>query len=179
MTFQVNESRHETLQDRQVLIADLLRRLSLVEDITQRQCGANKAMVEQLVHRQNLAELGRHVVRLSPAEAARVLESLSVEDRNSLWALCYCADILVRVPVAVRKSLLSTMDRTQILAVARGLDGTHLAELALEVSEDLHFELLKDRKPQDRQKVLSMLCWPQQLMTALMAFDRHNRRAAG
>ena len=63
----------------------LLARHRLVENLVNRQEMPRHKLVENLVHRQNLGELGGLLNRLDAVDVARILESLSPEDRLLAW----------------------------------------------------------------------------------------------
>jgi magnesium transporter len=63
----------------------LLSRNRLVESLVNRQEMPKHGLVENLVHKQNLAELGKLLDRLDAVDVARILESLSPEDRLLAW----------------------------------------------------------------------------------------------
>ena len=93
----------ESLQDRLAQVVDLLHRHKLVEGLTHRQEGLHRDLVENLVHRQNLAELQRKLDELHSADVAHILEALPREDRLLVWGLLKAnrdGDILLEVPGA-------------------------------------------------------------------------------
>ena len=63
----------------------LLSRNRLVENLVNRQEMPKHGLVENLVHKQNLAELGNLLEHLDAVDVARILESLSPEDRLLAW----------------------------------------------------------------------------------------------
>ena len=98
----------ESLQDRLNQVVELLNKHKLVEDLAHRQEGQHQDLVENLVHRQNLAELQRKLDDLHPADIAHILESLPLGDRLTVWQLVKAerdGDILLEVSDAVRETL--------------------------------------------------------------------------
>ena len=77
----------ESLQDRLAQVVELLHRHRLVEGLAQRQEGDHQALVEDLVQRQNLAELQRKLDDLHPADIAYILEALPLDERLTVWQL--------------------------------------------------------------------------------------------
>jgi magnesium transporter len=63
----------------------LLSRHRLVENLVNRQEMPKHKLVENVVHKQNLAELAKLFNRLDAVDAARILETLSPEDRLLAW----------------------------------------------------------------------------------------------
>jgi len=63
----------------------LLSRHRLAENLVERQEMPRHNLVESIVHKQNLGELGKLLNSLDAVDAARILESLSPEDRLLAW----------------------------------------------------------------------------------------------
>ena len=72
----------------QTAVADirrLLERHRLLDGLAARQEGPRRDLLEDLQHRQNAAELQRHVRSLHAADVAFALEALPLDDRRSVW----------------------------------------------------------------------------------------------
>jgi magnesium transporter len=63
----------------------LLSRRRLIESLVSRQEMPRHQLVESVVHRENLGQLGQLLNSLDPVEVARILEALSSEDRLLAW----------------------------------------------------------------------------------------------
>jgi magnesium transporter len=63
----------------------LLSRNRLVESLVNRQEMPKHGLIENLVHKQNLAELAKLLGRLDAVDIARILKALSPEDRLLAW----------------------------------------------------------------------------------------------
>src|SRR5690606_36531226 len=103
----------ESLQDRLAQVVDLLHRHRLVENLTHRQDGQHQDLVDDRVHRQNLAELQRKLDELHTADVAHILEDLPLDDRLTVWQLVKAerdGDILLEVSDAVRETLIAAID---------------------------------------------------------------------
>lgn len=164
----------ESLQDRLAQVVELLHRHRLVEDLAHRQDGPHQELVEQLVHRQNLAELQRRLDDLHPADIAHILEALPLEERLTVWQLVRAdrdGDILLEVSDAVRETLIADMDDHEILAAARELDADELADLAPELPRDVVHELMESLDAQQRERVRSALSYEEDQVGALMDFE--------
>jgi magnesium transporter len=164
----------ESLQDRLAHVVDLLNRQRLVEDLTHKQEGPNRARVENLVHRQNLAKLQRRLDELHSADIAYILEALPLEDRLVVWQLVKAdrdGEILLEVSDAVRETLLADMDDHEILAAAKELDADELADLAAELPRDVVHELMESLDLQQRERVRSALSYEDDQVGALMDFE--------
>ncbi|WP_448679857.1 magnesium transporter [Pseudomonas nicosulfuronedens] len=164
----------ESLQDRLNQVVDLLHKHKLVEDLTHRQEGQHQDLVENLVHRQNLAELQRKLEELHPADIAHILESLPLDDRLTVWQLVKAerdGDILLEVSDSVRETLIADMDDHEILAAARDMDADELADLAPELPRDVVHELMETLDQQQRERVRSALSYEEDQVGALMDFE--------
>jgi len=80
------------LDDAQRALAEvqaLLRKQKVIESVVHNQQTTvnpeRQSLVEELVHRQHLTELGNKLYLLHPADVAYVLESLPQEDRMLVW----------------------------------------------------------------------------------------------
>lgn len=164
----------ESLQDRLSQVVDLLHRHKLVEGLTHRQEGLHRDLVENLVHRQNLAELQRKLDELHSADVAHILEALPLADRLTVWQLVKAerdGDILLEVSDAVRESLIADMDDHEILAAAKEMDADELADLAPELPRDVVLELMESLDAQQRERVRSALSYEDDQVGALMDFE--------
>ena len=164
----------ESLQDRLAQVVELLQRHKVVEDLTQRQEGQHSDLVENLVHRQNLAELQRKLEDLHSADVAYILEALPLEDRLAVWQLVKAerdGDILLEVSDSVRETLIADMDDHEILAAAKDLDADELAYLAAELPRDVVHELMETLDAQQRERVRSALSYEEDQVGALMDFE--------
>ncbi|MEL7938108.1 magnesium transporter [Pseudomonas delhiensis] len=164
----------ESLQDRLNQVVELLNKHKLVEDLAHRQEGQHQDLVENLVHRQNLAELQRKLDDLHPADIAHILESLPLGDRLTVWQLVKAerdGDILLEVSDAVRETLIADMDDHEILAAAKEMDADELADLAPELPRDVVHELMESLDAQQRERVRSALSYEEDEVGALMDFE--------
>ena len=66
-------------------ITRLLERHRVLDTMTQRQEGPRRDLLENLQHRQNLAELHKRIRAMHAADVAYVLEALPIENRRTVW----------------------------------------------------------------------------------------------
>ncbi|PWK92985.1 magnesium transporter [Fulvimonas soli] len=161
---------HEQLE----AVVELLRRQKLVEQVAHGQHGAHQDLVDALVHRQNQAELQRHLDALHPADIARLLEALPLDDRLAVWQLVKAdrdGEILLEVSDAVRESLIADMDDREILAAAGSLDADELADLVEDLPTEVLPELMASLDAQQRERVQSALSYEDDQVGALMDFE--------
>ncbi|MBX9753328.1 MAG: magnesium transporter [Pseudomonadaceae bacterium] len=164
----------ESLQERLAQVVELLHRHRLVEGLTHRQEGQHRDLVENLVHRQNLAELQRRLDQLHSADVAHILEALPLVDRLAVWQLVKVerdGDILLEVSDSVRETLIADMDDHELLAAAKEMDADELADLAPELPRDVVHELMETLDAQQRARVRSALSYEEDQVGALMDFE--------
>ncbi len=101
--------RAETLLEQHLAeVQLLLSRHRRVEDLVHRQEMPRHDLVEEIVHRQHLVELQKLLDRLDDDTIARILVTLSEEDRVTAWQQvndARCETILERLPDDVREEL--------------------------------------------------------------------------
>jgi Mg/Co/Ni transporter MgtE len=105
-------------------IRRLIDRHRVLEVLAARQEGPKRGLLEDLQHRQNTAELQRHVRSLHAADVAYALEALPPDDRRSVWDQVseeQAARVFVEVDAVVRESLVDVTPRD---AMVRLLNGT-------------------------------------------------------
>ena len=140
----------EDLQTALREVQELLARHRLVESLVDRQSAPSpngdrddddrKAVVQDLVHRQHLAELRARLDALHSADVAYILEALPFDERLAIWELVKQerdGEILLEVSDAVRESLIRSMDSEELVAAAEGLDTDQLADLAADLPDDV------------------------------------------
>ena len=130
----------ERLQHRLAEITRLLEKHRVLEVLASRQEGPRRDLVEQLQHRQNLAELHKHLRAMHAADIAYVIEALPPDDRRTIWEETPEAQaplVFVEVSDAVRESLARAMPRERLVAVLLVLDPEDLAYVAAAVPEDV------------------------------------------
>ncbi|MEZ5286456.1 MAG: hypothetical protein R2712_16930 [Vicinamibacterales bacterium] len=72
---------HQSLAD----ILRLLERHRVLDAMAHQQEGRRRDVLENLQHRQNLAELHRRLRVMHAADIAYVLEAVPVDDRRTIW----------------------------------------------------------------------------------------------
>jgi magnesium transporter len=136
----------ERLQESLRQVSALLERHRVLESMTHRQEGPKRELLEQLQHRQNLAELRARLAGLHPADAAYILESLPVDERLLVWNQLdpgRAGQVLVEVSDAVRSGLVEATPRDALLAALQALDPDDLAYLAQVLPEELRPEVYR------------------------------------
>jgi magnesium transporter len=175
MTETETSSRSTTpLQGHLARVSDMLNRHRLVEKLAHGEAHQHHEVVDQLVHRQNLAELQREIDKLHPADVAHILDALPPEDRLSVWHLVKAdrdGEILLEVSDAVRETLLADMDAPEILAAAEQLDADELADLAEDLPDDVVHELMQRLDAPEREQLRSAMSYAEDQVGAIMDFE--------
>ncbi len=133
-----------------------------------------KPLVEQLVHRQHLAELKSIVDRLHPADIAYVLEALPPQDRLVVWDSVKSeidGAVLLEVSEAVRESLIAAMDPAEMLAAASTLEADELADLAPLLPAEIVEQVSRTLSTKERAQLQAALSYPENSVGARMSFE--------
>jgi magnesium transporter len=171
---------HDSTEDNLDKVVALLRKHHLVKNLVHKQDMPRHDLVESLVQKQHLAELHALLDNMHPADVARVLEALPLDDRMLVWDLVkaeHDGEILLEVSDAVRGSLIKRMDSDELLAAAETLDTDEIADLAPDLPQDVIEDLLDSLDAQNRARLQSALSYPEETVGALMDYDMVTIRA--
>ena len=116
----------------------------------------------------------RMVNALHPAEIARLIESLPPAQREIVWDVVdpeLEGEVLVELNENIRAALMEDMEAEQLLAVAEGMELDDLADLVAELPETLTLQLLKSLDQQDRERLSTVLGFPEDSAGGLMNTD--------
>ena len=162
----------------QASLADVTRLLDkhrVVEALVHKtEGGARQALVEQLQHRQNLAELNKRLRTLHPADIAFILEALPPDQRLIVWSEVETdrkGPVLVEVGDAVRPSLIDALDRQQLSAALRTLDADDLAFLSDSVPSDVLQDASHDLDAGERSWLETSIAYPEDTVGHIMTPD--------
>ncbi len=120
----------------------LLSRQRRIEDLVHRQEMPRQELVEEIVHKQHLVELQKLLDRLDDDTIARILETLSEEDRITAWQQvneARCESILERLPDDVREELVGARSYASVrnMLNAFELRNGRLSQVQIGSREDL------------------------------------------
>ena len=163
--------RRESLADVIEQINQLLDKHKIVEDLVERQDQPKQRLIQNLVSKQNHNKLKKLLDDLHPADIADILESLPIEQRSIIWDLVRSendGDILIEVSDAVRQTLIADMDSSEILAAAEQLDTDEIADIAPDLPENVFQDLLDSLDAQNRERLESILSYPEDTVGSLM-----------
>ncbi len=109
-----------------------------------------------------------------PSEIADLLESLPGRHRRTLWELVdpdLEGDVLTEVQDAVRAGLLADMQPQEVAAMARELDTDDAADILQDLPEERVDSVLLSMDAQNRERIASLLSYPEDTAGGLMDTD--------
>jgi magnesium transporter len=146
----------------------------LVETLTQHQAGAHQAVVEQLTHRQQQSHLEKILSTLHAADVAKVLESLSPEDRMIVWEIELPKRggiILLELSDSVAKQIIQSTEEPVLRRVLKQLDAVELGYLGELLPESVLHECLQELTSVDRDWLTRALQYDTDSVGAMMDQD--------
>lgn len=111
---------------------------------------------------------------LQPAEIADLLESLPPSKRKLLWNYIELKDegeVLLEVGDEVRESLLKDLDTAELIAITENLDIDDLADFVQSLPDKVTDEVLQNMTRQYRDRLESVLSYPEDSAGGLMDLD--------
>lgn len=117
---------------------------------------------------------------LQPAEIADLLESLPTSQRKLLWNYIELkdeGDVLLEVGDEVRESLLKDLDTAELVAITENLDIDDLADFVQSLPNKVTDEVLQSMNKQYRERLESVLSYPEDSAGGLMDLDAITVRA--
>src|SRR5690606_32140766 len=131
-------------------------------------------LLSQALDSGRLGPVRRLVNTLSPAEIGNLLESLPPVKRDVVWGLVDPEDdgeVLVHVGDEVREGLIAAMDPDEIIAAVEDLDLDDLAELMVDLPDQVIEEVLKSMDRENRDRLEQVLSYPEDSAGRLMNPD--------
>ncbi len=141
---------------------------------------ARVAAIQAALEAGSLRGADRMVDALHPAEMAHVLESLPPGQRALAWQLVDAeaqGDVLVELAEEVRSELVAGMEHSELVAATEGLAVDDLADLLAELPEALTLQVLRSMDQRDRERVSTLLAYPEDTAGGLMDTDTVTVRA--
>jgi magnesium transporter len=130
-------------------------------------------LVEALMHKRHQNAIKQRLKKLHSADIAYILEALPLNDRLIVWNLVdpgLDGAILLDVSDAVRETLISSMDNSELISATGQLDTDEIADLMPDLPEGVMQELLENLNDQSRQRLQSLLAHEDDTVAALMDF---------
>lgn len=168
------EAGHRALEE----IQELLHRFEVESDLVSREQVAGdesrRALVEQLVLKQQTAALLPRVQGLHVADIAYVLEGLPRHQRELIWPLVpdsLRGEVMLELAEPVREPLIESMTREALLRMAQALDPDDLAALADELPFDVVERVRQGLSVEEREQLRAAMSYPEDSVGARMDFD--------
>ena len=117
---------------------------------------------------------------MHPSEIADVMESLPVKERETVWNLIgpdLEGDVLSELQMAVRTELLEQMQPHEVVQATKGLEPDDIADIIQELPEETKDTVLLAMDEQNRQRLASVLSFPEDTAGGLMNLDVVSVRA--
>ena len=111
---------------------------------------------------------------LHPAEVARLLESLPLQERAVLWEMVDSddeGDVLVEVSDEVRDGLIKGMQTEELIAAVDGMEFDDLADLLIDLPETVTQKVLQSLDDQDEERLRQVLAYDEDSAGGLMNVD--------
>lgn len=127
-----------------------------------------------------LDEVRRQMSLLHPSEIADLLESLPKKDRNTIWEQVpfeLKGKVLSHAQDAVRGGLLEQMHPDEVAQATVGLDADDVADILNDLPEPFIDSVLLSMDAQNRQRLASVLSYPEDTAGGLMNPDIVSVRA--
>jgi magnesium transporter len=134
-------------------ITRLLEKHRVLATLTHRQEGPRRDLLENLQHRQNVAELRKRLQIMHAADVAYVLEALPVQDRRTVWEQVgrdVAGVVFVEVSPAVRESLVEATSRDDLVRLLTTLGPDDLGYVSEQLPADVLDEVSQALESRDR-----------------------------
>ena len=167
----------ENVQEHLQQVQRLLDKYALVETVAHQQempRAERHKLVDTVLHKHHLTELGKRLGELHSADIAYILEALPIEQRLLVWDLVKAerdGEILIEVSDAVRESLIANMSRDELVEATEQLDTDEIADLAPDLPQAVMRDVFKLLSIEEREQLRAAMSYPEGAVGALMDFD--------
>lgn len=126
-------------------------------------------------------DLARTVITaLHPSEIADIIESMPGRKRDSVWQLIDAeleGEVLSHMQDAVRAEVLEHMHPDEVVDATKGLDADDVADILQDLPDEVADTILRSMDEQNRQRLSSVLTYPEDTAGGLMNIDVVSVRA--
>jgi magnesium transporter len=165
---------HKTLEATLREVMSLLERQALVQHLAARADTPKPELAQALLTRQHAVALQKKLNKLHPADMAFVLESLNQAQRIAAWQLIdrdRRGSILLELASAVRATLVTLLNDTELAALGRQMDADEFADLVEDFPQERVDRVLALLGSRERAEVQSVLAFPEDSVGSLMQLD--------
>ena len=130
--------------------------------------------ITELLRQDNPAQIDAITQNMHPADIAHLLESLPNTDRQIVWqhvAEDLHGETLIHINEEARAQLMRGMEAGQLVAATESLDTDDLADILPEMPQPVIQELLLTMEHQDRERLRSVLSYPEDSAGGLMDLE--------
>ncbi|MCZ6803809.1 MAG: magnesium transporter [Proteobacteria bacterium] len=126
-------------------------------------------------------DLARSIITaLHPSEIADIIESMPGRMRDSVWQLIDTeleGEVLSHMQDAVRAEVLEHMHPDEVVDVTKDLDADDVADILQDLPDEVADKILQSMDEQNRQRLSSVLTYPEDTAGGLMNIDVVSVRA--
>jgi magnesium transporter len=137
-------------------------------------------LVLEALDQGKLKRIARLFRKLHPARIAGLLESLPATERPAAWDMVEserASKVLRHLHEEVRRRLAAEMDLEHLVEVARGLEPDDLVDLIQDLPTATGRQILEAMDRRERERLQSMLSYPENSAGGLMNMDQIEVRA--
>jgi magnesium transporter len=167
----------ESIQEHLLQVKHLLEKHALMDMASHQQempRAARHLLEDKHLHKRQLTDLREKLGSLHSVDIAYILASLPIEQRLLVWDLVKTerdGAILLEVSDAVRKSLITTMNREELRGAAEQLNANEIADLAPDLPHEVMRDVFKSLTIEEREQLRAAMSYPENSVGALMDFD--------
>ena len=130
--------------------------------------------LHEALEKDNRETAKKVIASLHPSEIADILESVPSRERGELWGLIDTkieGDVLAHMQDAVRSEFLEHMQPDEVVDVTKDLEVDDVADILQDLPEDIAGTILQSMDEQNRQRLSSILTYPENTAGGLMNVD--------
>jgi magnesium transporter len=150
------------LQQQLQAVVDLLEKQELENSLVRKSTSSHHDLEEALVNKQHQVRLQERLSDLHPADIAFILESLPLDQRQTVWDAIKSdndGQALLEVSDAVRQTLISGMEEEELATFASNLDTDEIADLAADIPKRAMLKILRSLNNQERSHLNTILSY--------------------
>jgi magnesium transporter len=132
------------------------------------------AVLRSALEKGAMRRVQRVLNSMHPAEIASLLESLPAAKREIVWEFVDPdseGEVLIELNDEVRADLIGGMDAEDLIAATEGLELDDLADLIGDLPEAVNERVLRSMDAQDRERLRTVLAYPEDSAGGLMNTD--------